>query len=412
MISDKKRKMYLITKEYPLGNAETSFIEPEYQKLINVFDITTIVSELKNSNNESLNDYLVINSKPLFLPKIFYLIKFLLQRDAWSEFFQIISGSNSFRVKNLYRACMYGAFAEAFFNILKKKINLKKDTEAIFYFYWWDYKCLGLTMNRKKYPHIKIVARTHGYDLYDERERYGRQYFKPQMDRELDRLIFVSYYGKQYYLRKYHIEDGKKYPVHYLGVRDPKVDLNRGIESKFHIVSCSNVIPIKRIELIIAGLSRVNKEINIKWVHMGDGCELTRMQLLAQQKLGENIAYEFMGYLPNNEVIRYYREHNVNCFITTTATEGNPVSVQEALSFGIPIIATSVSDIPRMIDGNGILLDQNPKEDEIAEAIEKIATMGYYEYIEFRKKSYKIYAKDYDCEKNHQCLVEDLMNVR
>ena len=410
MNSDRK-KMYLFTKEYPLGDAETSFIEPEYQKLINAFDITTIVTEYGSDKSERNNNCLIVHSTPSFLKKIVYLVKFLLKKDAWIEFLRILSENNNFKVKHLYRACMYGVFAEAFFVSLKKEIDLKKNTEAIFYFYWWDYKCFGITMNKKKYPGIKIVARTHGYDLYDEREKYGRQYFKPQMDREMDRLIFVAYYGKQYYLSKYQKKDGKKYPVHYLGVKDPKVDLNKGMEGKFHIVSCSHVIPIKRIELIIAGLSKVNRKINIKWTHMGDGCELPKMQSLARQKLGDNIEYEFMGYLPNSKVIRYYRENNVNCFITTTATEGNPVSVQEALSFGIPIIATNVSDIPFMIDGNGILLPQNPTEDEISCAIETIATMEYHEYIELRKKSYMIYAKDYDCEKNHQCLVEDLINM-
>ena len=58
-------------------------------------------------------------------------------------------------------------------------------------------------MHKEKYPNIRIISRAHGYDLYDERELYGRQYFKPQMDSKLERLIFVSEYGKKYYFNKF-----------------------------------------------------------------------------------------------------------------------------------------------------------------------------------------------------------------
>ncbi len=67
-----------------------------------------------------------------------------------------------------------------FYYRLKCELNLKTDSDMLFYFYWYDYKCFGLTMHKKQYPHIKIIARTHGYELYDEREVYGRQFFKEQ----------------------------------------------------------------------------------------------------------------------------------------------------------------------------------------------------------------------------------------
>lgn len=68
----------------------------------------------------------------------------------------------------------------------------------------------------------------------------------------------------------------------------------------------------------------------------------------------------------------FYEDNFVSCFITTTSTEGNPVSIQEVLSFGIPIIGTDVSDIPLMIHGNGVLMSSNPKAEEVTEAIKKI----------------------------------------
>ena len=405
-----KKKMYLITKEYPVGNAETAFIDPEYKMLSEAYDISIVVTELKNGETSGPEDICrVLDLNPSFYEKLLCLIRFLFHKDAWIEIGTIIRERKNI-TGNIFRAMMYGTFAEAFFLRLKKAVRLSADTDAIFYFYWWDYKCLGLTMHKKEYPNIKIITRTHGYDLYDERELYGRQYFKPQMDRELDRIMFVARYGKQYYLNKYKKNDSIKYPVHCLGVHDPKVNLENGKSGVFHIVSCSNAIPLKRIELIIEGLAGI-RDLEIKWVHMGDGSELEHLKDMAREKLGENVDYNFMGRILNKDVIGYYRENNVNCFITTTSTEGNPVSVQEALSFGIPIIATSVSDIPLMIDRNGILLCENPTGDEVAEAVRTIAAMDNSDYIGLRKHSYHIYLRDYNAEANHVRLMEDLKQM-
>lgn len=405
-----KKKMYLITKEYPLGNSETAFIDPEYKLMSEIFDITFVVAELKKGCDIRKKDNcVVIDLSLVFTEKMYSLLRFLLHKEAWIEIKEIFKGKKMI-VRQLIRGCMYGTFAEAFYLKLKKNSILDKNEKAIFYFYWWDYKCLGLTMHKEKYPNIRIISRAHGYDLYDERELYGRQYFKPQMDSKLERLIFVSEYGKKYYLNKYGKSDSSKYPVHCLGVAEQQVDLKKGIEPPFLVVSCSNVIPLKRIELIIDGLSKI-ENIHIKWVHFGDGTELSRMKILAEQKLGLNIEYEFMGRWLNSKIIEYYKTNNVNCFITTTSTEGNPVSVQEALSFGIPIIATAVSDIPRMIEGNGVLLSENPTGDEIARAIELIATMDYEKYIELRKKSFMIFSRDYNAEANHAKLISDISEL-
>lgn len=417
MEENRKPHMYLITQEFPYGRLEDSFVEQEYSYLCQKFHISVIAAEVvpteellsEETVKEKGIEAHIIPTRQNIAEKLLSLLCFLLKRDCYIELISIVKSKEKI-FERIYRAMMFGVAAETFYRRLKKSIHLAKDARALFYFYWWDYKCLGLTMRKRRYPHIKIIVRTHGFDLYDERELYGRQYFKPQMDRELERIIFVAQYGKQYYLNKYKKNDSRKYPVHYLGVHDPKADLNEGKGGVFHIVSCSNAIPLKRIELIIEGLSRI-REIEIQWVHMGDGSELERLKNMAREKLGENIKYKFPGRILNSDVINYYRENNVNCFITTTSTEGNPVSIQEALSFGIPIIATRVSDIPRMIDKNGILLSENPTGDEVAEAIRIIAAMDGVEYINLRKNSYRIYCRDYNVETNHHRLIDDLSQI-
>lgn len=205
-------------------------------------------------------------------------------------------------------------------------------------------------MHRRSFPQIKIIARTHGYELYDERELYGRQFFKPQTDAGLKRLIFAAQFAKDYYLTRYGLTDGEKYPLHRLGVSSGGVtgeDRREKYQGQaFLLLSCSDTSPVKRIERIVEGLAAVTEE-KVRWVHIGGGNNLGRLQELAQEKLGlkRNIQYEFAGTLLNTEVIEYYRTNYVSCLITTTQSEGgSPVAVQEALSFGVPVIATAVGN--------------------------------------------------------------------
>lgn len=403
------KKIYLITKDFPVGNREKAFILPEYKVLSELYNITFIVTEYDSDKEITAENVICLKKHMSIIKKIVHMIIFLLHIESWKEFRQIINTRHKIPAQ-LYRCLMYGCYASAFYERLKKELKLSSETNAVFYFYWWDYKCLGLTMNKKKYPDIKIIARTHGYDLYNEREVFGRQYFKESMDLAMDRLVFISRYGYDYYLNTYHKLECKKYLLRRLGVYDynPKLDYKKG--TVFHIVSCSNVIPLKRVDLIIDGLKAI-KDKNIKWIHFGDGSELSGIKDKAKKELGGNIAYTLKGYTEHEDVIRYYQTHEVHCFITTSETEGNPVSVQEALSFGIPLIATAVGDIPYMIEKNGILLPSTPSALQVTEAIKSMLEMDEESYLKYRKNSYQIFKRDYNADKNHAMFAEDLADL-
>lgn len=407
------KKLCLITKTFPFGSEEKAFLQYEVPLLEKKFDLTVVASELNGQcEKESRTEYkaVKIEEKASIARKIVSAISFLCKKEAWEEIFAIVK-SRKWIYNRLLRMLMFGAAAETFWHNLKAEYGINKNTDTLFYFYWWDYKCLGVTMHKKKYPKIRIVTRTHGYDLYDERELYGKQFFKPQMERMLDRIFFISSYGKQYYVEHSGGDNREKFLLCRLGV--PAQNIKWSEESgDFILVSCSNVIPLKRIELIVQGLALIS-EIKIKWVHFGDGSELENIKKMALDILDskENISYRFMGRVDNKAVLDYYRNGLVSCFITTTSTEGNPVSVQEALSFGIPIIGTEVSDIPLMISGNGYLLPQNPVPKQVADAIVAMALTMPEERQIMRKKSYNIWRRDYDAEKNYAEFVQKLQEV-
>ena len=100
-------------------------------------------------------------------------------------------------------------------------------------------------MHRRRFTQIKIVGRNHGYELYDERELYGKQFFKPQTDEGLTRLIFAAQSAREYYLSRYGLTGGEKYPLYRLGVPERGVTGESRREGyreggEFLLLSCSS----------------------------------------------------------------------------------------------------------------------------------------------------------------------------
>ena len=68
-------------------------------------------------------------------------------------------------------------------------------------------------------------------------------------------------------------------------------------------------------------------------------------------------------------------------------TEGIPVSLVEALSYGIPIIATDVGGNSEVCDSQvGILLSSDPSAEEVKESIEDFLSLEHTKRDEIRKK--------------------------
>ena len=70
------------------------------------------------------------------------------------------------------------------------------------------------------------------------------------------------------------------------------------------------------------------------------------------------------------------------------------------MAFGTPVIVTDVGGNSEFVDHNGYLLSTNPTPEQVAEAIEKIATMDKDKYQSMRKNSYQLWENKYNRDKN------------
>lgn len=145
------------------------------------------------------------------------------------------------------------------------------------------------------------------------------------METRLEAILFACDYALKYYREKILQNIGKsKLHVCRLGTEKVYVPREYHRQGRWHIVSCSHAIPLKRVPLIVDALALL-EDAEIHWTHIGDGEQIGYLKEYANEKLGgkDNISCTFTGYLENDKVIQYYRENQVDCFITTSSTEGD-----------------------------------------------------------------------------------------
>lgn len=406
-----KPKMIFLSSAFPYGKGEKTFVAPELELLVQEYDITLIShadeKDVADKVNRSVIDdrisILRFDTDTSLLQKVRWGLSFFLDKEGRQEFAYICRMGGSI----LRHICQSVGFYITTMKELKiiREENLFQPEEVIIcYSYWYTYFCYAFLRLKKEYPNLKVITRTHGADLYHERMRGMRQPFKKIMDKQLDGVIFAADYAKKYYLE--HFADNKedaKYIVCKLGVAEAPI--THKLTARFCLLSCSNAIPLKRIELIIHALSLLHEEY-IHWIHIGDGESLEQLKAGADLELSkkDNITYEFKGYLSSPQIQKIYEEEGIDAFITTSSTEGGcPVSIQEAMAHGIPIIGTAVGGITEMIRENGFLLSPDPSREDVAETIKKLYYLENRE--ELGKNSYQIWKKDYNLSINLNKLV-------
>lgn len=412
-----KKKLYLITTDFPFGRGEASFIMPELSYLKERFDITVISNSLEEEQTVELDgDIRVIHydRKASVFRKLWDSLCYFGNRDAWKELADIVRSRELVGIRFL-ESVLFFEEARRFQRFLKKNHVIDKNEPAVIYNYWFTYYCLTMTRLFAALPQIRLVTRAHRYDLYDEGYRGKRQPFKRQMDAKFDSIVFIAEHGRQYYLDRYsYAADEKKYPLFRLGVTPlRKVELEKQTPGgEFLLVSCSLIIPRKRVDLIIDGLAEI-MDFPIKWVHFGDGEDFDPIVAYAAEKLNgkPNVSYEFAGYAETEQIMGFYEQHQVDAFITTTESEGCPVSVQEAMAYGIPIIGTEVAEIPYMIDQNGVLLSTNPTSGEVSEAIRKLYEVRGEEKAHMREQSRTLWKGNFDGTVNAKRFADFLFQL-
>lgn len=263
---------------------------------------------------------------------------------------------------------------------------------------------------------IILVSRAHRYDIYEEVNKTNYLPLRSRLLNGMDHIFPCSADGTKYIQSKYpNIK--ANITTAYLGSRDygrNNITDNDGI---FHIVSCSRVVKVKRLERLIDELSLLKPSKAVKWTHIGGGINgktdyFDSVCRYAKKKL-TNIRYEFIGSLSNEAVYEYYKNNSIDVFVNCSYSEGLPVSLMEASGFGFPIIATDVGGSREIIDNekNGFLLDKNFAKGELTNIINTMMHFSVDERVAMRNAARSIWEERFNSEKNYSNFSELLASL-
>lgn len=405
--------LIVLTTEYPYGKAE-SYLEAE-KKYWDIFDKVYLcpLSGVRSDNIDVSTDKIeIVDGKVIFSKreKILGTIKALFHGKTWCEIYRclLVSERKIWSLKELISFTYTGnREAQKLAKMLTPRIN--QDDYVVLYSYWLYRQAYVAIKLNKSIPQSVVVSRAHGHDVYEERH-FGYLPYRQYLINNIKNIHTISDNGSRYLASKWPDSIGKLH-VSRLGTIDyGEKEYTRNRE-KLRIVSCSYCIELKRIDLIIRTLGKMN--FTIEWTHIGDGVLYDDLIEMAKNTLTSRVAFNFLGYIPNSQIPNIYREMDFDVFVNTSKTEGIPVSIMEAMSFGIPTIATDVGGTSELVkDGiSGILIPENAQIGDLKSALETIRNMPDKDYFQLRKSSREFWKKTYCADSNFRDFTTSLKKL-
>jgi glycosyltransferase involved in cell wall biosynthesis len=236
---------------------------------------------------------------------------------------------------------------------------------VVIYSYWRLEAASAIALLKAKGLLRHFFVRAHGGDIYSS-TRYP---FESLVHQHADAVFPVSESG-HHFLVAVKGFPGTNIQVQRLGITIPTTLSARSNDQVLRVVSCSNVIGLKRVHLIARFLAALPRRV--EWTHFGDGDQMT--QVLAEVNRFDHHHQAVMkGRVPNRTVLDFFRDNPIDLFINLSETEGVPVSIMEALSFGVPVIATDVGGTSEIIDPScGVLVPSDCDYDLFSRAVGRL----------------------------------------
>ena len=215
--------------------------------------------------------------------------------------------------------------------------------------------------------HRPAVALTVHSFVFDERVGRKKRVIVSWTERRLcqitDRIIAVSRALRDEIIADMGL-DPRHISVIYNGIKFQ--EFSKTGHEGFRIGTVSRLAPQKGVEYFIRAAAIVlGKFPSARFTIIGDGPFRTELEKLAVD-LGIGESVEFMGF--QSDVLSIVADFDL--FVLTSTRETFGLTLVEALSLGVPVVASRVGGIPEIIDGSTTGLLAEPRDqDDIAEKI-------------------------------------------
>ena len=142
---------------------------------------------------------------------------------------------------------------------------------------------------------------------------------------------------------------------------------------RFRLLCPAALIPRKGHSYLIEALSLLDRDVEL-WL-AGDG-ELRGALQAKVSEVGLQDVVTFLGQCPREALLELYSARRVDAVVLPSLHEGIPVALMEAMSYGIPVVATRTGGVPELLEGGAGLLVPPGDPSALAEAIRSLVDDG------------------------------------
>lgn len=276
---------------------------------------------------------------------------------------------------------------------------------ALLFFFWGKGYADVLPFLPKKLQDNAVV-RFHGYDLYKERNN-GYVPCQEFIVKSARMVLAISEHGLKYLQNNYSACNDKMH-LSLLGTTGNGLS-RYSKDDVLRIVSCAFLSPVKRIHLIPEALALLNEEI--EWTHIGGGDDITELKNTIAS-LPSNIKVHLKGDMKPSEITKFYASNEFDVFLNVSESEGMPVSIMEALSAGIPVIATDAGGTREIVDNEvGKLLPVKLTPEKLALELSAFKVLPKNEKEKLRHSGFIRFQNRLQAATQAQNLAKQLLDI-
>jgi glycosyltransferase involved in cell wall biosynthesis len=222
--------------------------------------------------------------------------------------------------------------------------------------------------------HIKVVSTCHGLDW--QREKWSKfaklclRQGEKNAARYADKVICVSktlssYFNDKYAIESAYIPNGVNIPEKFA----PEIiTQNHRLTKDSYFLFTGRLVPEKGIHYLIEAFKKTDTDK--KLVITGGSSHSDEYVQKLKELAGDDGRIIFTGYCYGRELAELYS--NTYCYVIPSDLEGLPIALLEALSYGIPVIASDIAPNVEVIQENrkyGLIFKQGDVE-QLKDAME------------------------------------------
>lgn len=413
-------RLLLLTNHYPFARGE-EYLDAELPHLAAAFDevvvIATMAAPGATATRAVPEGVRVLNAGaggPLARRPV-TVAEQLLRRRVGPGVRHLAAADRPRRPDRWAYEVYFEARAQAVLEGLRRQgVDALLTPGTVIYSYWLYVTArVGVLLAERAPTRLPVLSRAHGYDVNPAASPVGYLPARRSLLQSLDRVHPVADTTTAR-LRREHPEQAARISTRRLG---STAEGARSVARRepLHLVSVATVRPLKRLDLLVGAVALLQHAgTPVTWTHLGTGGrrQVEQLQALAERRLRPG-SFALQGAIAHDAVLDWYRRERPSLFVSCSSSEGVPVSIMEALSMGVPVLATDVGGTSEVLAGQPMagLLPADPTCAQVADAVAAVHAMSDPAYDAVVRANHETWHEHWDASRVFAAFATELADL-